>query len=289
MAKGALYGIKVLDFTIAAVGPFSTRILADMGAEVIRIEWPRAGMGAANPDVGRFTKEGLKSGREMLFLHCNHGKKSIGVNLKTDRGLELVKSLIKHADVVVDNFTPHVMRNYGLDYESLQALNPGIIVCSLSGYGQDGLPGYPDHPCTDPVAQAMGGLNWITGERDGPPYTIGGGIGDTMTSMAGAIAITSALFHRERTGVGQMIDVSMAETSLFVDCTVMPYVAANNGQNMFFRNGQLNTYTFPMGPLKASEGWISIQAPGTGTRQRLGPVMHGHGSRRSPGGFTLYD
>lgn len=264
MSNGALSGVKILDFTIAAVGPFCSRMLADMGAEVIRIEWPRAARLPDDPKLGRFSPEGLKSGAHILFLHCNGGKKSICVNLKKPRGVEIVKELVKHADVVVENFTPHVMRNYGLDYEGLRTINPGIIMCSLNGYGEDGLPGYPDHPCTDPIAQAMGGLNWITGERDGPPYTIGGGIGDTMTSMAGAVAITSALYHKKVTGLGQRIEVTMVETSLFVDCTTMPYVAANNGLNMFFRNGQQNTYTFPMGPLKAKEGWISIQAPGMG-------------------------
>jgi crotonobetainyl-CoA:carnitine CoA-transferase CaiB-like acyl-CoA transferase len=271
MVSGTLEGITVLDFTVAAVGPFCSRILADMGAEVIRVEWPRGPAKAAEEtELGRFSPEGIKAGQQILFLHCNGGKQSLCVNLKEPRGLELVRALVKRVDVVVENFTPHVMHSYGLDYPNLKALNPGIIMCSLTGYGRDGIPGYPEHPCTDPVAQAMGGLTWITGERNGPPYAIGGGIGDTMTSMAGAIAILSALVHRQRSGVGQYIDVSMVATSLFVDCTTMPYVAANNGGNKFFRNGQLNTYTCPMGPFKAKQGYISLQAAGQGRESAWG-------------------
>ena len=264
MPPGMLDGVKVLDFTAAAVGPFCSRILADMGAEVIRVEWPRGPAKEVEETVGRFSSEGIESGRQILFLHCNGGKKSLCLNLKTPRGLELVRELVKQVDLVVENYTPHVMSSYGLDYSSLKAINPRIIMCSLTGYGREGMPDYPEHPCTDPIAQAMGGLTWITGERGGPPYAIGGGIGDTMASMAGAIAILAAILHRDKTGQGQYIDVSMIHTSLFADCTTMPYVAANNGTTKFFRNGQINTYTCPMGPFKAKEGYISVQSAGKG-------------------------
>jgi crotonobetainyl-CoA:carnitine CoA-transferase CaiB-like acyl-CoA transferase len=110
----------------------------------------------------------------------------------------------------------------------------------------------------------MSGLNWITGERNGAPYAIGGGIGDTITSMTGVSAILAALLHKEKTGQGQHIDLAMVEAVAFLDCTVLPSVAANNGVNYYFRNGQQNSYTFPMGPFKAAGGYISIQAPGAG-------------------------
>jgi crotonobetainyl-CoA:carnitine CoA-transferase CaiB-like acyl-CoA transferase len=276
MTSDMLQGVTVLDFTSAAVGPFCSRILADMGAEVIRVEWPR-GLEAAAFAGGRFTPEGLRSGASLLFLHCNGGKKSLCIDLKQPAGLELVRKLAVHADVVVENFTPHALRNLGLDYEHLRQINPSIIMCSLTGYGQEGLEGNPDHPCTDPIAQAMSGLNWITGERNGPPFAIGGGIGDTVTSLTGAIAIGFALYHRQRTGVGQYIDLAMIQSLLFVDCTVMPYVAANDGQNIFFRNGQQNTYTFPMGPLKAREGYLSLQAPGRGLESPWGRLCQAMG------------
>lgn len=264
-----LQGITVLDFTTAAVGPFCSRILADMGAEVIHVEWPR-GLEAEPAAHGRFSPEAVASGAAVLFLHCNGGKKSLCVDLKQPDGLALVRRLAAQVDVVVENFTPHALRSFGLDYPHLRAINPGIIMCSLTGYGQEGLADNPDHPCTDPIAQAMAGLNWITGERDGPPYAIGGGIGDTVTSLTGAIAIGFALFHRQRTGAGQYIDQSMVQALLFVDCTTMPYVAANNGKTIFFRNGQQNSYTFPMGPFKAKSGYVALQAPGRGTHSPWG-------------------
>lgn len=273
LTKGLLDGVRVLDFTSAAVGPFCSRMLADMGADVVRIEWPMP-MAIAMGLTDRFAPESVRAGSiaDILFLHCNGGKKSVGLNLKEPEGLDLVRRLVRDTDIVVENFTPRVMKSYGLDYEALSEINPRIIMCSLTGYGQQGLGGNTSHPCTDPIAQAMGGLNWITGERNGKPYAIGGGIGDTMTSMAGAIAIGFAMYDRERTGKGQHIDLSMVETCVFVDCTAMPYVAANNGEtpSVIYRNGQLNSYTCPMGPLKAKDGYIALQAPGPGPESPWG-------------------
>ena len=264
MGPGALEGLKVLDFTAAFVGPFCSRIMADMGAEVIKIERP------AKDQDERFTPESLPTRNGVPYLHLNGGKKSLCVDLKDPRGLEIVHSLVKEADVFVENYTPHVVRSYGLDYPSLRALNPGIIMCSMTGYGQGGFAYNAEHVCTDPVAQAMSGLNWITGERDGAPNTIGGGIGDTITGMAGALAVGYALFHRQRTGVGQYIDLSMIASLLFVDSLGMPHAAANGGTPFHYRNGKQNTYTFPMGVLKAKQGYISVQAPGQGPESAWG-------------------
>ena len=258
MATGLLAGITVLDFTAAFVGPFCSRVMADMGAEVIKIERP-----VADQDE-RFTPESLPTRNGVPYLHLNGGKKSLCVDLKTDAGLEIVHALVKQADVFVENYTPHVVRSYGLDYPNLRKLNPGIIMCSMTGYGQEGFAHNPEHVCTDPVAQAVSGLNWITGERDGAPYTIGGGIGDTVTGMTGAMAVGYALFHRQRTGEGQYIDLSMIDSLLFLDSLAMPNVAANHGVPLHYRNGEQNTYTFPMGILKARDGYISLQAPGQG-------------------------
>jgi crotonobetainyl-CoA:carnitine CoA-transferase CaiB-like acyl-CoA transferase len=258
MATNLLSGIKVLDFTAAFVGPFCSRIMADMGADVIKIERP------VDNQEERFTPESLPTRNGVPFLHLNGGKKSLCVDLKHPKGLEIVRSLVKQADVFVENYTPHVVKSYGLDYSNLTALNPGIIMVSMTGYGQEGFAHNPEHVCTDPVAQAVSGLNWITGEKDGAPYTIGGGVGDTITGMTGALAVGYALFHRQRTGVGQYIDLSMIESLLFLDSLGMPYVAANKGAAVHFRNGKQNSYTFPMGVLKAKEGYISVQATNQG-------------------------
>ena len=258
MGPGSLEGVKVLDFIAAFVGPFCSRIMADMGAEVIKIERP------VENQEERLTPESLPTRNGVPYLHLNGGKKSLCVDLKHPQGLEILHSLVQQADVFVENFTPHVVHSFGLDYPSLCALNPAIIMCSMTGYGQQGYAYNPEHVCTDPIAQAMSGLNWITGERGGAPYTIGGGIGDTITGMAGALAVGYALFHRQRTGVGQYIDISMIESLLFVDSLGMPHVAANGGVPIHYRNGKQNTYTFPMGVLKAKDGYISIQATGQG-------------------------
>ena len=262
MSVGILDGVKVLDFTIAFVGTFCTRIMADMGAEVIKVERP------VEDQPDRFTS--TENRPSVTFMHLNGGKKSLCVDLKHPEGPGLIKSLVPQVDVVVENFTPHVLRSYGLDYPNVRALNPGIVMCSMTGYGQEGLEGKPEHPCTDPIAQAMSGLNWIAGERGGPPYTIGGGLGDTVTGMTGAMAVGYALFHRQRTGVGQFIDLSMIESLLFVESVAMPYAAANGGKSLDYRNGKQNTFTFPMGVLKAKEGYISLQAPGEGPSSAWG-------------------
>ena len=264
MATGLLSGITVLDFTAAFVGPFCSRIMADMGADVIKIERP------VDNQEERFTPELLPTRNGVPFLHLNGGKKSLCIDLKTSKGLEIVRSLIEQADVFVENYTPHVVKSYGLDYPSLSALNPRIIMVSMTGYGQEGFAHNPEHVCTDPVAQAVSGLNWITGERDGAPYTIGGGVGDTITGMTGALAVGYALFHRQRTGVGQYIDLSMIESLLFLDSLGMPHTAANLGKPLHYRNGKQNTYTFPMGILKAKDGYISLQAPGQGANSAWG-------------------
>ena len=264
MTVGLLSGIKVLDFTAAFVGPFCSRIMADMGADVIKIERP------VDNQEDRFTPESLPTRNGVPFLHLNGGKKSLCIDLKHPEGLEIVRSLVKQADVFVENYTPHVVRSYGLDYPNLYALNPRIIMCSMTGYGQEGFAHNPEHVCTDPVAQAISGLNWITGEPEGAPYTIGGGIGDTITGMTGALAVGYALFHRERTGVGQYIDLSMIESLLFLDSLGMPHTAANHGVPLHHRNGKQNTYTFPLGILKAKEGYISLQAPGQGANSAWG-------------------
>ena len=249
MAKRLLEGVKVLDFTQALVGAFCSRILADMGADVIKVERPPIG------DVLRFIQP-VSPELGGMFIFANSGKRSIGLDLKRHEGVELAKALVPKVDVVLENFRPQVMRNFGLDYPNLKKLNPGMVMCSLSGYGQYGP--WSDLTCTDPIAQAVGGLTHITGDPEGYPHALGGGLGDTITAAMGAMAVGYALFYRERTGVGQYIDVSMMESNLFMDGTVAPLVAATRGAEQPARNAQHNTVTCPMGNFKAVEGYIAI-------------------------------
>lgn len=262
-----LTGIRVLDFTLAAVGPFCTRVMADLGAEVIHVEWPRMKWKALGDgrQATRFTREGFTHAKDQqLFAHANSGKKSLAVNLKTDEGIAIIRDLIAQSDVIVENMTPRVMRSFGLTYDVVKEINPRIVMCSMTGFGKDGLDGDTGRPCTDPVAQAMGGMSFVTGERDGVPYAVGGGIGDTATSMMGVTAVLAALLGRERTGRGVHIDLSMVESLAYLDCTALPGTAMSDGAFERYRNGQQNSYTFPMGPFRAAEGYLSLQASGVG-------------------------
>lgn len=260
-----LDGVRVLDFSLAAVGPFCARLLCDLGAQVTLVEWPRLRWAGATvgDEETRFAKKTDTTREVELFVHCNGGKRSVAVNLKTDEGIAIVKSLVAQTDVVIENMTPRVMRNFGLDYEALSAINPGLVMCSLTGFGQAGLDGDLARPCVDPVAVGMSGLNWVTGERDGAPFIVGGGLGDTGTAVLGAVAILSALLARTRDGRGEYIDISMIESLAFLDCTALPALTVT-GLRPLFRNGQQSGYRCPMGTFRARDGYITIMAWGTG-------------------------
>lgn len=262
-----LAGVRVLDFTLAIVGPFCSRILADLGAEVIHVEYPRARWGNIEDQMNtRFDPERIMTNRgDQSFMFWNGGKKSLAVNLKDPRGVQLIWDMIPETDIVIENMTPRVMQGLGLSYSTLSEMNPGLIMCSLTGFGQQGLEGDLGRPCTDPIAQAMSGMAWNTGPKDGPPSGVGGGIGDPVTGVHGALAVLAAMVGRNATGKGQHIDISMVESNLFLDCTVAPRVAlTGSAEGAPYRNGQNQSYTFPMGPFKSTGGYIAIQAPGGG-------------------------
>ena len=200
-----LAGVKVLDFTQYLAGPSSTRILADLGAEVIKIERTPDG------DLGRKIHL-VDHGQSALYLAACAGKKSLCVELKHPKGLEIVKEMVRKVDVVVENYSPGVMAKYGLDYESLKQINPELIMCSVSGFGQDGP--YAHHTSFDIIAQAQSGVMHKTGEPDGPPEYVGDYFGDPNAGIHGTLAICAALFHRAQTGEGQYIDVSQLESSI---------------------------------------------------------------------------
>jgi formyl-CoA transferase/CoA:oxalate CoA-transferase len=205
MAK-ALEGIKVLDLSRALAGPYCTMMLADMGAEVIKIEMPGRG------DDSRSWGPPFVEGESAYFQSINRNKKSITLNMKSDKSTEIVHKLIKQSDVLVENFRPGAMERLGLGYEQVKAMNPRIIYCSISGFGQDGpyrmLPGF------DQVLQGMGGLMSITGELGGPPIKVGVAIADISGGMFASNGILVALYNREKTGKGQMVDVSLLDSQV---------------------------------------------------------------------------
>jgi CoA:oxalate CoA-transferase len=198
----ALEDIKVLDFTRIVAGPYCTMLLRDLGAEVIKIEQP--GGGDAQRNLVPLT-QGSESG---FFIAINWGKKSITLNLATEKGRDICRQLVKKSDVVVENFAPGVMDKMGLSYDELSKLNPGLIYASISGFGHTGPRSL--EPAFDIVVQAQGGFTYING-FPGPPVKIGLAIADFLGGIYASVAILGALHYREITGEGQMVDMSMQD------------------------------------------------------------------------------
>lgn len=201
----ALEGIRVLDLSRVLAGPYSTMMLADFGADVIKIEAPKVGddSRAFGPFVGK---------ESAYFMSLNRNKRSITLNLKDATHCDLFREMVKKADVVVENYRPGTMEKFGLGYDELKKINPKLVYAACSGFGHTGP--YMDKPAYDIIVQAMGGIMSITGEEGGEPTRVGASVGDVTAGMFTAYGIMLALFHRERTGQGQKVDVGM------LDCQV---------------------------------------------------------------------
>jgi len=195
----ALKGIKVIDISQAVAGPYVSMLLADMGAEVIAIERP--GVGDVSRSWGPFVK-----GIGTYYLVCNHNKKSITLDLRTEEGKEILFKLTKQSDIFIENFTPGTVKRLGIDYDKIGEINPQIIYCQISGYGQDGP--YCDRRVMDQIMQGEGGIMSFTGTPD-IPCKVGVAITDFTAAMNAVYGILIALIYRERKGKGQRIDVSM--------------------------------------------------------------------------------
>ena len=202
---GPLEGIRILDLSWVLSGPFATMVLRDLGAEVIKVERLKVG------DIGRGNGPHVK-GLSSYFLSLNRGKKSIMLNLASERGKDIFLRLVEHVDVVVENFTPGTMEKLGLGYETLKQHNPKIIYAACSGFGQTGP--YATKPAFDVIIQAMGGIMSVTGEPGGPPIRPGASMGDIAAGLFLCISILACLQERHVSGQGQMIDMSM------LDCQV---------------------------------------------------------------------
>jgi len=201
-----LAGVRVLDLTQFEAGPSCTEVLAWLGAEVVKVENPKGG------DPGRSINSASPNQDSPYFMLLNANKKSITVNLKSPRGLQMVKDMAKRADVFLENFAPGAIERLGLGYEEVKALNPGIIYGQVKGFGE-GSP-YQDNLAFDMIAQACGGAMSITGAADGPPAKPGPTIGDTGTGMLLAISILAALYRRKGTGQGERLSVAMQDAIL---------------------------------------------------------------------------
>jgi glutaryl-CoA transferase len=213
---GPLKGTRVLDLSRILAGPWCTQLLADLGAEVIKVE--RRGTGDDTREWGPpfIRSAGGERGDSAYFLGTNRGKKSVTIDLGTPAGQELVRCLARHADVLIENYKFGDMQRYGIDYDSVAAINPRLVYCSITGFGQTGP--YRERAGYDFMIQAMGGLMSVTGERDdapgGGPQKCGVPIADIMTGMYASLAIVSALRERDASGHGQHIDMALLDTQV---------------------------------------------------------------------------
>ena len=209
-AAGCLEGVRVLDLTQFEAGPSCTEALAWLGAQVVKVENPQGG------EAGRYllgrSSDQTRNQDSWYFLLFNANKKSITVNLKSGRGLDLVKDMARRADIMVENFAPGAIERLGLGYEAVRAVNPGIIYAQVKGFGTGGP--YEGNLAFDMIAQATGGVMSITGEPDGPPLKPGVTLGDTGTGMLLAISILGALYRRRATGEGERIEIAMQDAML---------------------------------------------------------------------------
>ncbi len=249
----ALSDLRVLDLTRAAAGPACTRMLAEMGADVIKVEGAPGGDMIRHMAAMQFRNE-----RSLYFVQQNRGKRSVCLNLHEPRGVALLAELVPQMDVVVENFRPGVMEGLGLGYERLCELKSDIILCSISALGQTGplaqLPGY------DFIAQAYSGITSMIGPPDDAPYMPAAAIGDISTGVHGALAVVAAVHHRNRTGEGEHLDVALLDAYYhYHDANVASY-SGSEGKHQPTRSGRHVEYLSPCGIYRANGGSIVIMS-----------------------------
>ncbi|RFU64977.1 CaiB/BaiF CoA transferase family protein [Peribacillus glennii] len=205
MGKRALEGLRVLEMGQLIAGPSASRLLGEFGAEIIKVETPETGDPIRNWRV-------VENGTSLWWYVQSRNKKSITINLREAEGQQLIRELVKEIDILIENFRPGTMEKWGLGYEDLKAINPGLIMIRVSGYGQDGP--YRDKPGFGSIGEALGGLRYITGYPDRPPTRVGISIGDSLSALYSVIGALMAVYHRDvnKTGEGQVIDVALYES-----------------------------------------------------------------------------
>ncbi len=260
-ATGALKGLKVLDLTRALAGPFCTMLLADQGAEVIKVETLDTGDGTRGmpPFPPEITDRKPYGG---YFQSINRNKQSIAIDLKTEEGKQIIRSLVAESDVLVENFRAGVMEGLGLSYESLAEINPKLVYGAIRGFGdpRTGESPYSKWPAYDVIAQAMGGMMSITGPKDGEPTKVGPGIGDLVPATLAAFGIMSAVYHANKTGEGQFVDVAMYDAILALcERTVPTYSYTGVVQGL---EGNAHPSLCPFGIFPAADGCVAIACPG---------------------------
>lgn len=269
MTQGPLSGVRVLDLSRVLAGPWATQTLADLGAEVIKIERPGVGDDTRQWGPPFTTKTDGSKGDAAYFLCANRGKKSVELDIASPEGAAAVRELAKTCDVVVENFKTGGLRKYGLDYAGLSAVNPRLVYCSITGFGQDG----PDahRAGYDYMIQAMGGLMSITGQPDGAPgaepMKVGVAVVDLFTGLYASNAILAALLHARASGEGQHIDIALFD--------VQAAMLANQAANYFVsgtaptRMGNAHPNLAPYQPFPCSDGMVVIAVGNDGQYRAL--------------------
>jgi len=248
-ASPPLHGIRVLELANFMAGPYCAMLLADLGADVIKVENPEGG------DYSRATPPFL-DGESAGFIALNRNKRSLALNLKHPQGRDIFLKLADRADVVIENFRPGTTRDLGIDYETLSARNPRLIYCAVSGYGQTGP--YSHRPGLDLIIQGMSGLMSITGEPGRPPVKVGVPVADLTAALFAANAIQAALIARQRTGLGQYIDISLLEAAVALEVWEMAsYFATGEVPGPL---GSAHRVSAPYQAFRTADGYITVGA-----------------------------
>ena len=254
-----LAGVKVLDISRVVAGPYCTMLLGDLGAEIIKVEMPGKG------DETRAWGPPFVEGESTYYLSINRNKKSITVDMKSEKGREILLKLAAECDVIIENFLPGTVERLGVDYESVRKVKPDMIYCSISGFGQDGP--FKSFPAFDLMMQGIGGLMSLTGEEDGNPVRIGVALIDLGAAMYAALGILSALLVKKESGQGQYVDVSLLDTEV----SWLTYVAAAylaNGQ-MPKRMGTAHPSIVPYQAYKAKDKYFILAVGNDAIWQRF--------------------
>jgi len=258
-----LDGIKIIDLTAAMAGPYCTQLLADFGADVLKIEPPGRG------DMLRDFGPPYLKGESPYYLLNNRNKRSMTLNIRTEKGIEIFRKLVTGADVVVENYRPNVKKKLKIDYETLKQINPRLIYCSISGFGQSGP--YADRAGFDPIAQGMSGLSSITGWKHTGPVRVGVAIGDSLGGIFGMYGILLALLEREKSGQGQKVETSILEGLIAIlGFQAAKYFATDERPEP---QGNDHAMMSPYGTFKTKDGHMNIAAGNQAMWERLAKVL----------------
>ena len=267
---GPLKGLKILDMSRILAGPYATQLLGDMGADVIKVERPVVGDDTRAWGPPYVTTADGEVTRESAYYMCtNRNKRSIAVDMADPKGAEILRRLAEVADVVIQNFKVDGLKKYGLDYEALKTLNPALVYCSISGFGQTGP--NRDKPGYDLLAQGYGGMMSLTGDPDGEPVKVGVGIADIMCGMYASNAILAALRHRDTTGEGQHIDIALVDTQIaWLANEGVNYLASGQAPK---RRGNQHPNIVPYQVFECADGHVIVAAGNDGQFARFAALI----------------